>query len=184
MKHLSKKFQRYLAKKNKPVKGLPHSDYWKLWRLVDGAVKDAFLHHPDYLTEHGVQNARLSITKRTVGALIGAGSTVWKNHSFPAGERAGSPHRPERQDGPQEKQEKEEIMWYRFEKGFNGKWTVAVFPDKPLPARREDQPSMSEPAPLLDRHLHEDGRINWKAILADNPSFAEMRGAASVQSDG
>lgn len=45
--------------------------YRQLWRVVDGAVRDAFDHHPDYLTAKGARNARRSINKRVVGAVLG-----------------------------------------------------------------------------------------------------------------
>lgn len=45
--------------------------YRKIWRIVDGAVQDAFNHHPEYLTEAGSRNARLSIVKRVTGSIKG-----------------------------------------------------------------------------------------------------------------
>ena len=45
--------------------------YRQLWRVVDGAVADAFHHHPDYLTKSGHRSAQNSITKRVTGAVIG-----------------------------------------------------------------------------------------------------------------
>lgn len=45
--------------------------YRQLWRVVDGAVLDALDSHPDYLTAKGAKSARLSITKRVTGAVIG-----------------------------------------------------------------------------------------------------------------
>lgn len=53
-----------------PKKELPHSDYHKIWRIVDGAVSDAFYHHPDYLTPKGKRAARESIVKRVTGAVL------------------------------------------------------------------------------------------------------------------
>lgn len=46
-------------------------EYRQLWRLIDGAVADAFSCHPDYLTTKGVQSARTSITKRVTGVVHG-----------------------------------------------------------------------------------------------------------------
>jgi hypothetical protein len=43
----------------------------RLWKIVDGAVRDAFEQHPDYLTEKGKRNARASVTKRVVGTVLG-----------------------------------------------------------------------------------------------------------------
>lgn len=50
---------------------MKHADHAKLWRLVEGAVVDAFEAHPTYLTEHGLKSAVNSITKRVVGQLVG-----------------------------------------------------------------------------------------------------------------
>ncbi|HMT45492.1 MAG TPA: hypothetical protein PKE59_00090 [Novosphingobium sp.] len=46
-------------------------DHQLLWRLVEGAVVDAFRSHPDYLTPRGDDRAVESITKRVVGQLVG-----------------------------------------------------------------------------------------------------------------
>ena len=45
--------------------------YRALWKLVDGAVADAFYNHPDYLAS-GVSPkvVRASINKRVVGVLL------------------------------------------------------------------------------------------------------------------
>lgn len=45
--------------------------YRQLWRVVDGAVTDAFAQHPDYLTDKGEQSARMSVVKRVTGAVHG-----------------------------------------------------------------------------------------------------------------
>ena len=50
---------------------MKHADHLRLWRLVEGAVVDAFLSHPSYLTDHGAQSAVASVTKRVVGQLVG-----------------------------------------------------------------------------------------------------------------
>ena len=47
----------------------PSTVYGKIWRIVDGAVADAFAAHPDYLTPKGARTARLSIVKRVTGSL-------------------------------------------------------------------------------------------------------------------
>lgn len=56
----------------KPVK-MPDSEYRAIWRVVDGAVRNAFDMHPDYLSEKGSKysQARLSIVKRVTGAITG-----------------------------------------------------------------------------------------------------------------
>lgn len=43
--------------------------YKALWRIVDGAVRDAFANHPDYLSAKGARLAQESIVKRVVGAV-------------------------------------------------------------------------------------------------------------------
>lgn len=46
--------------------------YASLWRIVDGAVRDAYQMHPDYLSNKGAStSARISVVKRVVGALMG-----------------------------------------------------------------------------------------------------------------
>lgn len=45
--------------------------YRQLWRVVDGAVADAFAQHPDYLSAKGARAARASVVKRVVGAVLG-----------------------------------------------------------------------------------------------------------------
>ncbi len=56
-------------KRLRPEKSTPF--YRQLWRVVDGAVADAFQNHPDYLTQRGAKLARRSIAKRVVGAVLG-----------------------------------------------------------------------------------------------------------------
>lgn len=50
--------------------------YFMLWRIVDGAVRDTLIRHPDYLTDKGRHNARISLNKRIVGALMGYATQV------------------------------------------------------------------------------------------------------------
>ena len=52
--------------------GLPGKSgpYRQLWRIVEGAVNDAFKNHPDYLTPKGRRNARSSIVKRVTGTVL------------------------------------------------------------------------------------------------------------------
>jgi hypothetical protein len=57
------------GKRMKPLKGDSHSEYSRMWRLVDGVVRDTFATHPEYLTEMGRHSARISLTKRLVGVL-------------------------------------------------------------------------------------------------------------------
>lgn len=60
---------KHLWRRNKPQK--PGGAYAALWRVVDGAVADAFLQHPEYLSPAGQRMARQSITKRVVGSILG-----------------------------------------------------------------------------------------------------------------
>ena len=50
---------------------LKHRDHGRLWRLVEGAVVDAFHSHPDFLTVAGHRSAVQSVTKRVVGQIVG-----------------------------------------------------------------------------------------------------------------
>ncbi len=67
-------FKQRNTKRTYPQKGGP--DYHQLWRVVDGAVADAFAMHPDYLTDHGRKRARQSIVKRVVGGVLGYADQV------------------------------------------------------------------------------------------------------------
>jgi hypothetical protein len=58
-----------MKKRLKPPKGDPHSPYHRMWRQVDGIVRQTFEAHPEYLTERGQKHARLSLTKRLAGQL-------------------------------------------------------------------------------------------------------------------
>lgn len=53
----------------------------QLWRLVDGAVRDAFACHPDYLTPRGQQRAAEAVTKRVTGSLFGYATQVARGRS-------------------------------------------------------------------------------------------------------
>lgn len=58
-------------KRTKPPK--EETLYRKIWRVVDGAVADAFTMHPDYLTAKAKNGkaAQLSVVKRVTGAVKG-----------------------------------------------------------------------------------------------------------------
>lgn len=56
-------------RRNKPVKR-PSHEYARMWRVIDGAVRDALQCHPEYLTDAGRRSAALSITKRVTGAVV------------------------------------------------------------------------------------------------------------------
>jgi hypothetical protein len=49
----------------------PGRHYRQLWRIVDGAVRDTLLQHPDYVTPKGKRSLRMSINKRVTGAVLG-----------------------------------------------------------------------------------------------------------------
>jgi hypothetical protein len=53
----------------KPLKGDRFSPYHDFWKIVDGAIRDALNHHPEYLTDKGRRSLRESILKRAAGAL-------------------------------------------------------------------------------------------------------------------
>jgi hypothetical protein len=67
--------------------------YSQLWRIVDGAVRDALEMHPDYLTQKGSRNARTSVTKRVTGAVLGYAEQAAEGRSGyrPAAEKGGGP---------------------------------------------------------------------------------------------
>lgn len=67
--------------------------YRQLWRVVDGAVRDALDHHPDYLTAKGRRNARESVTKRVTGQVLSYATQVaeGRSGSSPAPEMKGRP---------------------------------------------------------------------------------------------
>lgn len=54
----------------------PDASYRQIWRLVDGAVRDAFANHEDYLTDKGKRDAARSVTKRVTGTLHGYATQV------------------------------------------------------------------------------------------------------------
>lgn len=61
---------RRYSKPTLPPKEKPGSAYHNLWAVVDGAVRDAFHNHPEYLTDKGRQSARKSVVKRVTGSVI------------------------------------------------------------------------------------------------------------------
>ena len=75
-------------KRSKPNK-CPSPLYLQFWRIVDGAVADAFNHHPEYLTPSGKARARQSIVKRVTGALNGYAAEVAKARSGGEQSRSG-----------------------------------------------------------------------------------------------
>lgn len=58
------------ARRRRRKKGDPN--FKRLWRVVDGAVADAFKMHPEYINpERAEWRVRSSINKRVVGAILG-----------------------------------------------------------------------------------------------------------------
>lgn len=53
----------------KPVKS--PTEYQRIWKIVDGAVRDCLKMHDDYVSPAKVSNLRRSITKRVTGAMVG-----------------------------------------------------------------------------------------------------------------
>ena len=58
---------------------LKRADHLRLWRIVEGAVLNAFREHPEYLTEAGAKSAVQSVTKRVVGEVVALASEVRKD---------------------------------------------------------------------------------------------------------
>lgn len=54
----------------------PDEAYRQVWRLADGAVRDCFANHPEYLTAKGKMHARLSLVKRVAGTFHGYATQV------------------------------------------------------------------------------------------------------------
>ncbi len=79
----------------KPEKS-PTYAYVQLWRVVDGAVRDCFAHHPEYIPV-GVRERTLrnSIVKRVVGASLGYAVQTARGRSVAktAAETAVSPNK-------------------------------------------------------------------------------------------
>lgn len=70
-------------RRRKPPK-MPHRVYGKLWRIVDGAVRDTFAMHPEYLADARREAVvRQSLNKRVVGTLWGFVSQETEGRSEP-----------------------------------------------------------------------------------------------------
>lgn len=61
---------------------MKHVDHLRLWRIVEGAVANAFREHPAYLTDSGRRSAVESVTKRVVGDLVGHAKQLRKQASL------------------------------------------------------------------------------------------------------
>lgn len=50
----------------------PGPAYLQLWKVVDGAVRDAFANHPEYLSATALEHVvRQSVVKRVTGQIMG-----------------------------------------------------------------------------------------------------------------
>lgn len=58
--------------------------YRQFWRLIDGAVRDALLNHPDYIARgKSPRRVRQSIVKRVTGALMGYAGAARRDGADP-----------------------------------------------------------------------------------------------------
>jgi hypothetical protein len=71
-----------MPKRTAPEQGSP--TYRQVWRVVDGAVREALRAHPDYIAAgHRAGKVRNSITKRVVGAVCGYSAQAgWARSGF------------------------------------------------------------------------------------------------------
>jgi len=67
--------------KRTKMQKMPDATYRQLWRIADGAVRDAFANHPEYLTQKGQRDARQSIVKRVTGAFYGYAAQAARGRS-------------------------------------------------------------------------------------------------------
>lgn len=50
----------------------PSREYLQLWKIIDGAVRDTFANHPEYLSGRVAEHiVRQSVVKRATGQLWG-----------------------------------------------------------------------------------------------------------------
>lgn len=74
--------------KRRRIPPKPGKFYRQMWRVVEGAVADAFYSHPDYLSPKGRGMAASSITKRVVGAIMGYAEQSAQGRSEASARRA------------------------------------------------------------------------------------------------
>lgn len=67
-----------------PIERLRDEDYRQLWRVVDGAITDCVIHHPEYFRDTGMIAVRQSIIKRVVGSLLGYAKQRGRSGEEPA----------------------------------------------------------------------------------------------------
>lgn len=65
--------------------GKPKKAYAQLWKIVDGAVADAFAMHPNYLARgQSAKVVRTSINKRVVGVVLAFAEARGRTEITPA----------------------------------------------------------------------------------------------------
>lgn len=63
------------------------AEYHQIWRVIDGAVRDCFAHHPEYIAGNRSERVvRLSIVKRVTGAI-----TSYTSHKLVKGRSGTGP---------------------------------------------------------------------------------------------
>ena len=73
-----------VRRKLKPPPEKTSTEYAKLWRVVDGAVRRCFDAHPEYVWNCNQVVARNSINKRVVGAVLSFAVEAAKARQCPA----------------------------------------------------------------------------------------------------
>lgn len=86
-----------MRRRYKPPKGEKHSEYHRIWRIVDGVMNDIFLHHPEYVPNKYKAAARLSVVKRVAGAI--AGRSIRADHRVACRNGPDDAHCDQRFDG-------------------------------------------------------------------------------------
>lgn len=81
-----KKLRKYLRPEDKYASGAKR----QLWRVIDGAVRDCFMMHPDYVSPSRQAACRRSIVKRVIAQVIDNKELVEKSASGPSGDARGS----------------------------------------------------------------------------------------------
>lgn len=69
-KELARRKREKLNQRHQPPKGEPHDAYSKIFRVVDGAIRDCFNMHPEYVDDERKNAARLSLSKRITAQVL------------------------------------------------------------------------------------------------------------------
>ena len=68
----SDKRKRIIKVKKAKSQKVPDRHFLMVWKMVDGAVRDCFMHHPEYINiKYDEFTVRLSIVKRVTGQIHG-----------------------------------------------------------------------------------------------------------------